>query len=117
MPKKGGDTSEKRIKRKKYLNESFTLNNKNLSNEYSHDFSSNNLDTYSASIGDSIQVMAYDLLNNKNKKKLNSMNITCKTTKSRDNKNILNKINNKTNKSETKREISDYNNKAQNKSE
>ena len=104
-----------KIKRKKYLNESFTLNNKNLSNEYSHDFSSNNLDTYSASIGDSIQVMAYDLLNNKNKKKLNSMNITCKTTKSRDNKNILNKINNKTNKSETKREISDYNNKAQNK--
>jgi hypothetical protein len=59
-----------KINQKKYINESFTINTKNLSNEYSHDFSNNNLETYSASIGDSIQMMAYDLLNNKNKKKI-----------------------------------------------
>ena len=104
-----------KINQKKYINESFTINTKNVSNEYSHDFSNNNLDTYSASIGDSIQIMAYDLLNNKNKKKLNSMNITCKTTKSRDIKNAYNNLTNKTNKSETKGEISDYKNKSKNK--
>ena len=43
-----------KINQKKYINESFTINTKNVSNEYSHDFSNNNLDTYSASIGDSI---------------------------------------------------------------
>ena len=65
---------------KKFLNESFTLNAKNISNEYSYDFSNNNLDTNSASIGDSLQLMAYDLLNNKNK--LNEVNACNKTTKS-----------------------------------
>ena len=104
-----------KINQKKYINESFTINTKNLSNEYSHDFSNNNLETYSASIGDSIQIMAYDLLNNKNKKKLNSMNITCKTTKSRDINNNYNNMTNKINKSEIKEEISDYKNKSKNK--
>ena len=100
-----------KVSKKKYLNESFASNTKNVSNEYSCDFSNNNLETYSASIGDSLQIMAYDLLNNKKKKKLNSMNVTCKSTKSREIKNICNNLNYKQLKSDDKREISDYKNK------
>ena len=97
-------------KRKKFLNESFTLNAKNIVNEYSYDFSNNNTDTYSASIGDSIQFMAYDLLNNK--KKLNDVNACNQTTKSKESKNIYNNLNNnKANKVFKKKEIVDYKNK------
>ena len=100
-----------KVSKKKYINESFASNTKNLSNEYSYDFSNNNLDTYSASIGESLQIIAYDLLNNKNKKKLKSTNVTCKSTKSREIKKIYNNSNNKLIKSDDKREICDYKNK------
>ena len=100
-----------KVSKKKYLNESFASNTKNVSNDYSCDFSNNNLETYTASIGDSLQIMAYDLLSNKNKKKLNSMNVTCKSTKSREIKNICNNSNYKQLKSDDRREISDYKNK------
>ena len=100
-----------KVSKKKYINESFASNTKNLSNEYSYDFSNINLDTYSASIGESLQIMAYDLLNNKNKKKLKSTNVTCKSTKSREIKKIYNNSNNKLIKSDDKREICDYKNK------
>ena len=47
-------------------------------------------------------MMAFDLLNNKNKEKLNSMNITCKSVKSIEIKNICNNSNYKQLKSDDK---------------
>ena len=46
-------------------NESFIQNKKNLSNDYSFDFSNNNIDSYSYSIGDSLQIMTSDLFRTK----------------------------------------------------
>ena len=52
----------------KIFNESFKKNKKNTSNDYSFDFSNNNMDSYSESIGDSIKIMTSDLCNTKNNK-------------------------------------------------
>ena len=67
-----------------------------------HIFHLNCLKAYSVSVGDSLQMMAFDLLNNKNKEKLNSMNITCKSVKSIEIKNICNNSNYKQLKSDDK---------------
>ena len=97
--------------RKKYINESFTSKTKNINNECSFDFSNKNMNTYSGSIGNSLQIIAYNLLNNKNKNKLNAINISNKTTKLKETKNICDNLNNKTIKNIKKREIVDYKNK------
>ena len=50
-------------------------NKKNISNDYSFDFSNNNnMDSYSASMEDSIKIMTNDLCKNKNSKKNNKNN-------------------------------------------
>ena len=101
-----------KINGNKYINESFALNTKNLCDEYSYDYINNNLESYSASIGDSLQIISYDLLNNKKKKILNTGNLSCEIRKSRDNKKIdNNNLNNKSLKIEEKRKITDYKNK------
>ena len=101
-----------KINGNKYINESFALNTKNLCDEYSYDYIGNNLESYSASIGDSLQIISYDLLNNKKKKILNTGNLSCEIRKSRDNKKIdNNNLNNKSLKIEGKRKITDYKNK------
>ena len=56
-------------------NDSSNKNKKNISNDYSFDFSNNNnIDSYSASMEDSIKIMTNDLCNNKDSKKNNKNN-------------------------------------------
>jgi len=66
--------SKIRPKNKK-KNDSSNKNKKNISNDYSFDFSNNNnIDSYSASMEDSIKIMTNDLCNNKDSKKNNKNN-------------------------------------------
>ena len=73
-------------------NESF--NKKNMSNDYSFDFSNNNIDSYSCSLGDSLQIMANDLFKTKimknNTDSIKLVQNYNKTSKSND----INKLNN-----------------------
>ena len=105
------------------INESFTQNKKYTSNDYSFDFSNNNID-YSVTIGDSLQIMPNDLINGKkykNKIKLNINSIKYKnhnkTSKSNEINKIIYNINNDTIQSARDRiknnYINGYNNKGE----
>ena len=71
-----------KTKRKKFINEFFTFNRKNIKNinkEFSYDFSANNnIDSYSF-----FKENSFLISKKKNKNKLNTLNITNKTTESK----------------------------------
>ena len=107
----------------KKINESFIKNNKNASNDYSYDFSNNNMDSCSGSNGDSFRMITNDLIPNKNKKinlKINSIKTIRnhnKTSKSIEMDKIIENLNNEKIKTERdtskKNLINSYNNKGE----
>ena len=91
-------------------NESFVHNKKNSSNDYSFDFTNNNFDEYSCSIGDSLQIMTTDLFKTKINKNNNIDSIKLvqnynKTNKINDGNKINYNINNNNHNIESARQI------------